>query len=115
MTSPAMGAETSPPVPPPLATNTATASCGSSAGAKPPNQLWPGTSRATAAGEGGGPPPAGTPAVGDEHRDGELRVVGRGETDEPVVVGHVAGDLGGPRLARDRDPRDAGGPPPPRR
>src|SRR4028118_278361 len=105
MTSPAMGAETSPPVPPPLAPKTATAPGGPPAGVH---------SRAAPAG-GRGAAPAGTPAVGDEHRDGDLRVVGRGETDEPVVVGHVAGDLGGPRLARDRDPRDAGGPPPPRR
>ena len=44
MTSRAIGAETSPPVPPPFFTKTATAIVGSSAGAKPMNQLWSGAS-----------------------------------------------------------------------
>ncbi len=48
MTSRAIGAETSPPVPPPFVTKTATAIVGSSAGAKPMNQLWSGASGVSA-------------------------------------------------------------------
>src|SRR5919106_931435 len=92
MTSRAMGADTSPPVPPPLATKTATAIFGASAGAKPMNQVWSGTSALTCA-----VPvlPATSNAVLQEIVGASVSVCSRGlRQDEPLKLGMTRELLG---------------------